>query len=150
MQLAARYDFGQEHDGGRVSHPAAAAMYLSGYLSRPGERLELPGARDLGEVAAMLRRRQVYISAHLTKPSGATMRVARHLRSLWALREGYRVEMPTFCDDVEEAWAYYWLRVNLQGRDEARRSVVVPDYGEYEPWKVRSWPGQSFIGLCIQ
>jgi hypothetical protein len=141
LELAPCYDFGEEHDGGRVGPPAAVAWYLSGYLSRPGDTLDVPRRRELAEIAAVLPRRQLYISPHLTRRSGATMRIARLVRSLWALGEGFRDQVPYFRDEVEQAWAYYWFRVGRRGRELVARSVVVPDYGEYEPWAVRSWPG---------
>lgn len=147
-ELAPLYDFGEEHHGGRVGHPAAVAAYLSGYLSRPGDIPDVPRRRELAELAAILPRRQVYISPHLTRRSGATMRIARLVRSLWALGEGYREDAPYFRDEVEEAWAYYWFRVGRQGRQQARRSMVVPDYGDYEPWVVRSWPGSGVLPLA--
>jgi hypothetical protein len=148
MELAPHYDFGEENDGGRVGHSAAVAAYLSGYLSRPGDSFDVPRKRDLAEIAATVPRRQVYISPHLTRRSGATMRTARLVRSLWALGEGFREGAPYFRDEVEEAWAYYWLRVGRRGRGLVPRSVVVPDYGEYEPWAVRSWPGASALAMA--
>ena len=141
FELAQQHRFGTVHDRGYAAQGGYAhAAYLAKYVTKFG-RTEADRRTTLFE-ASLLPRQTVWVSPILTRRSGATVAVARLVRSLWALAEGYRETVPTFKDQVQEAWAYYWRRVGIRGRGNVRRSVVPRDCGPYQPWQTLSWPGE--------
>jgi hypothetical protein len=146
-ELAPAYGFGQQLHRGYSSRGHGAAAYLAKYVAKHRARGERAALLTLHE-AALLPRQAVWVSPILTKRSGATMAVARLVRSLWALGEGFRETVPRFRDGVQEAWCYYWRRVGLRGRENVPRSVVPRDYGVYEPWDAASAPTAVFETLA--
>lgn len=141
LQLAEQYGFGTVHDRGYAARGGYAhAAYLSMYVTKGG-RDETQRRTALFE-ASLLPRQTVWVSPILTRRSGATIAVARLVRSLWALSEGFRDTVPTFRDSIQEAWAYYWRRVGRRSRRVVARSLVPRDWGRYEPWLAASWPGE--------
>jgi len=141
LALAPLYGFGSVRDEGYAARGAYAhAAYLSKYLTKDGSD-ELARRESLFE-SSLLPRQSVWVSPILTRRSGATMAVARLVRSLWAYAAGFRDTLPTFKDGIQQAWVYYWRRIGSRGRAKVPRSVVPRDWGRYEPWNAVSWPGE--------
>ncbi len=153
MELAPRYGFGEIRDKGYASKGAYAhAAYLANYVTKYNERVELDRRAMLCE-AQLLPRQSLWVSPMLTRRSGATMEVARLVRSLWAFAEGYRERPPCARNGVVEAWAFYWRRIGLRAREglprsSVTRSVVPRDYGSFIPWDTLSWPGEMWASLA--
>ena len=151
IELAPRYGFGEIRDRGYASKGAYAhAAYLANYVTKYDERIELDRRAMLFE-AQFLPRQTIWVSPILTRRSGATMEVARLVRSLWAFAEGYRERPPRARDGVVSAWAFYWRRIGLRGREgrprsSVPRSLVPRDYGSFAPWDTFSWPGEMWAG----
>lgn len=140
LELAEFYGFGRVHDRGYAAKGGYAhAAYLAKYVTKRGDD-EVARRNSLFE-ASLLPRQTVWVSPVLTKRSGATMAVARLVRSVWAFAEGFRDAPPRFRDDTQAAWTYYWRRVAIRGRGNVRRSVVPPDLGPYVNWRAVAWPG---------
>jgi hypothetical protein len=141
MELAPLYGFGTVRDKGYAAKGGYAhAAYLSKYVTKDGS--DEVARRESVFEASLLPRQSVWVSPILTRRSGATMAVARLVRSLWAFAEQFRETLPKFRDGVQEAWAYYWRRVGLRGRERVPRSIVPRDWGRYEPWSAAAWPGE--------
>jgi len=150
MEMAPAYGFGTIRDDGYASKGAYAhAAYLGKYMTKHDATVEEQRRRAVYE-AALLPKRPVWVSPILTQRSGATMQVARLMRSLWAFAEGYRERPPTYRSGIEAAWVMYWRRVDRRGRANVRRSIVPRDLGTYEPWNAVSWPGEVWSARSTQ
>jgi hypothetical protein len=142
FELAESYGFGRVHDRGYAAKGGYAhAGYLAKYVTKYGHD-ETARRVSLLE-ASLLPRQTVWVSPILTRRSGATLTVARLVRSVWAFAEGFRDALPTFRDETQRAWTYYWRRVAIHGREAIRRSIVPRDWGPYEAWQATSWPGAT-------
>ena len=81
MELAPRYGFGEIRDRGYASQGAYAhAAYLGNYITKYDERVELDRRAMMFE-AQFLPGQSIWVSTILTRRSGATMEVARLVRS---------------------------------------------------------------------
>lgn len=120
-EIAGDYGYGFVDIGIQSGSAPAVARYLSRYLTeKRGEALT--------EFEGYLPSRRVYVSRTLQKESGATMGVARRLRRLWVYANVDRgVGLPTFENETQKAWVYFWFRVGRHGLDNVRRPVLLSE-----------------------
>lgn len=138
-------------DKGFVSSGHLPAFYFAKYAANP-EVADETSRRDFIDYEQFLQRRVHYVSRALTMRSGATVRSARLIRSLWAFAEGYREQLPAFRDEIEEAhvrWDDRARRRRQRGDDPPARSVVRPDHGWDERFGVAPWCGEPVVAVSL-